>query len=196
MLCRHSREYGLDALRQQLSDWESWAAELLESHLSYPVLALFRSQHYNQSWLAALTVILDTCALVMTCVEWSGAGQAKLTFAMARHTVVDLSLAFGLSLPESSRDRLSLDGMAELRARLADAGLKFRSGDEIDRNLAERRRTYEPYVNTLSQFLCITVPPFVAAAGRHDDWETSTRGPDRKRLHEAAISGGNEDEHF
>src|SRR5204863_6718456 len=41
-----------------LRDWERWAAELLESHLSYPVLAYYRSQHSNQSWLAAMTTIL------------------------------------------------------------------------------------------------------------------------------------------
>src|SRR5215467_14644728 len=35
-------------------DWERWAAEVLESHLSYPVLSFYRSQHSNQSWLGAL----------------------------------------------------------------------------------------------------------------------------------------------
>jgi len=37
-----------------MARWETWAAELLESHLSYQVLSYFRSQHENQSWLAAL----------------------------------------------------------------------------------------------------------------------------------------------
>src|SRR5207248_1750142 len=48
-----------------LADWERWAAELLESHLSYPVLSYYRSQHDNQSWVATLTMILDTSALVI-----------------------------------------------------------------------------------------------------------------------------------
>jgi len=65
MVYRHRDEGGLEQLRQLLHEWEFWSAELLESHLSYPVLAYFRSQHDNQSWLAALTTILDTAALVM-----------------------------------------------------------------------------------------------------------------------------------
>ena len=55
----------MESLDQLLRDWENWAADLLESHLSYPVLAFFRSQHDNQSWIAALTAILDACALVI-----------------------------------------------------------------------------------------------------------------------------------
>ena len=48
-----------DELRPLLDRWEEWTAELLESHLSYQVLSYFRSQHENQSWLAALTAIMD-----------------------------------------------------------------------------------------------------------------------------------------
>jgi hypothetical protein len=53
------------SLDEWLRDWEMWAADLMESHLSYPVLCFFRSQHDNQSWLAALSTVLDVCSLVM-----------------------------------------------------------------------------------------------------------------------------------
>src|SRR5207245_7233411 len=76
-------------------DFERWAAELLESHISYPVLAYFRSQHVNQSWLGALTTLLDASALVMVGIEGGGARQAQLTFAIARHAVVDLAQGVG-----------------------------------------------------------------------------------------------------
>src|SRR6266513_1712968 len=69
MLRRHAESGNLDELGSVLREWERWAAELLESHLSYPVLCYFRSQHDNQSWVAALTTVLDTCALVMVGVE-------------------------------------------------------------------------------------------------------------------------------
>src|SRR5438132_2102758 len=52
-------------LDQIFKDWERWAAEVLESHLSYPALSFFRSQHNNQSWLGALITILDGSALVI-----------------------------------------------------------------------------------------------------------------------------------
>src|SRR5258708_2734202 len=49
----------VEELRMILHDWELWCADILESHLSYPVLAYYRSQHDQQSWLEALTTILD-----------------------------------------------------------------------------------------------------------------------------------------
>ena len=85
---------GAEALRQLFKDWELWAAELMESHLSYPVLAFFRSQHDNQSWIAALAAILDSCALVKVAVPDPCRRQAELTFAIARHAAVDLSQVF------------------------------------------------------------------------------------------------------
>ena len=52
----------------------------------------FRSQHEHQSWLGALTAVLDASALVMVGVEGAPGRQAQLTFAMARHAVVDLAM--------------------------------------------------------------------------------------------------------
>src|SRR5215475_5234694 len=97
LLRRHSYPRGQEALRELLKEWELWCAELMESHLSYPVLAYFRSQHDNQSWIASLTAILDTCALIMVGVEGACQRQAELTFAISRHAVVDLSQVFGTS---------------------------------------------------------------------------------------------------
>src|SRR5439155_22732943 len=94
LLRRHAADHTLDALDALLRDWEHWSAELLESHLSYPVLAYFRSQHDNQSWLGALTTVLDTCALVMVGIDGVSVWQARLTFAIARHAVVDIAQIF------------------------------------------------------------------------------------------------------
>src|SRR5208282_1750404 len=123
MLEKHNHEGGMDELREQLSQWEQWSAELLESHLSYPVLAHYRSQHDNQSWLAALTVVLDTSAFVMVGLEGACVHQAQLTFAMARHAVVDLCLIFGVTPRWPEPDRLPPAQLTNLRSRLMAAGL-------------------------------------------------------------------------
>ncbi len=81
LLWRHRGDPGAGALTELLRDWERWAADVLESHLSYPPLAYFRSQHYNESWLAALTTILDASAVVMIGLDGWCARQAELTFA-------------------------------------------------------------------------------------------------------------------
>jgi len=77
-----------------LAQWEQWAAELLESHLSYPIVAYFRSQHEKQSWLATLVLILDTSALLMVGLRGLASQQARFSYAMARHTLVDLAQVF------------------------------------------------------------------------------------------------------
>jgi hypothetical protein len=173
MLRRHGHERGMENLRQLLHEWERWAAEFLEGHLSYPVLAYFRSQHDNQSWLAALTAVLDTCALVIVGVDGACERQAELTFAMARHAVVDLSLVFHTAPREMRHDRLPEAELAELRMALAEAGLKLRQGEAADRRLAELREMYEPYVHSLALYFHIAVPPWFIAEKRTDNWQTS-----------------------
>ena len=106
LLRRHAYEGGDAALTLLLLEWERWSAELLESHISYPLLCYFRSQHTNQSWLSALTAVLDTSALLIAGVQGHEARQAQLTFAMARHALVDLSQIFSLPPLNSTPDRL------------------------------------------------------------------------------------------
>ena len=173
MLRRHGHERGMEALRHLLHEWELWSAEFLEGHLSYPVLAYFRSQHDNQSWLAALTAILDTCALVMAGVEGACQRQAELTFAMARHALFDLSLVFKTRPLETKRNRLPPEKLAEMRATLAAAGVKLKEG-EADQRLTELRRMYEPYVHALASYFHVSVPPWVAGENWVDNWQASS----------------------
>ena len=95
LLRRHSSDE--EDLHDLLRDWERWSAELLESHVSFPVLSYFRSQHDNQSWVAVLTTILDACALIVARIENGPTRTARLTFAMASHAVKDLCSVFHLT---------------------------------------------------------------------------------------------------
>ncbi len=196
MLIRHSHDHGLEALRLLLHEWERWSAELLESHLSYPVLAFFRSQHDNQSWLASLTVILDTCALIMSGLEGACERQAELTFAMARHTVVDLSQVFRAKPRAPARDRLTPDALEALRSAVAASGLKISAGGEADRKLTELRRMYEPYIYSLSAFLRISIPAFILPVSRPDNWQTSAWERRSSVSGKAASKREDIDEHF
>ncbi len=173
LLRRHSHDHGLESLRQLLHEWERWSAELLESHLSYPVLAYFRSQHNNQSWLSALTTMLDTSALVMVGVEGACRRQAELTFAMARHAVVDLAQVFSAPPRPPKHDRLPAAKLARLRATLAAAGIELHSGEAADQALAKLRSMYEPYVSSLSEYLRLSLPPWSVESRRADNWQTS-----------------------
>jgi hypothetical protein len=173
LLRRHCSISNMNELPQFLRDWELWAAELLESHLSYPVLAYYRSQHSNQSWLGALTMILDASAIAMVGVDGTPGRQAQLTFAMARHTVVDLAQIFNRPPVPPKVDRLSKEDLTTMRELLAESHIAFRSGDDADQKLRQLRKSYEPYVNALSEFLLIALPPWFVRTSRSDNWQTS-----------------------
>jgi hypothetical protein len=173
LLRRHSYPRGQDALRELLKDWEQWCAELMESHLSYPVLAYFRSQHDNQSWIASLTAVLDTSALVMVGIEGACEKQAELTFAIARHAVVDLSQVFGTAPAPLPFDRLPTEQLRHIRDVLAQHGLKVRDGEDADGRLQELRRMYEPYIHALAAHLNQTLPPWIPQKKGKDNWQTT-----------------------
>jgi hypothetical protein len=173
LLRRMAAGRSLPGLASLLAEWERWAAELLESHLSYPLLSYYRSQHDNQSWVAALTTALDTCSLVIAGVDGPDGYQARLTFAMARHAAVDLALVFQTPPLPPESDRLpekDLDGLLES---LHGAGLPVRGGPGVGKAVAELRGLYEPFVSALAAHLLFTLPPFQPAATPVDNWQTS-----------------------
>src|ERR1700688_3301763 len=161
LLRRYSYPQGQNALRDLLAEWELWCAELMESHLSYPVLAYFRSQHDNQSWIASLTAILDACALIIVGIEGTCEKQAELTFAIARHAVVDLSQVFGTAPHPLPHDRLPAQALRQIRDILAQHGMKLHDGEEADRKLIAFRKMYEPYIYALANYLNQTLPPWI-----------------------------------
>jgi hypothetical protein len=195
LLRRHSYPHGQEALRELLKDWELWSAELMESHLSYPVLAYFRSQHDNQSWVASLTSILDTCALVMAGIEGACERQAELTFAIARHAVVDLSQVFGTAPRSLPHDRLPAQELRHIRDVLAQHGLKLRDGAEADRRLAELRGMYEPYIHALAVYLNQSLPPWIPQKKGKDNWQTTAWGKAAGLVEKEGVAV-HADEHF
>lgn len=195
LLRRHAYPGGSDALRLLFKDWELWAAELMESHLSYPVLAFFRSQHDNQSWIAALTAILDSCALVKAGIQDSCQRQAELTFAIARHAAVDLSQVFKTPPRGLPSNRLPADDLARMRAILTKHGWKLLESQDADRKLADLRNMYEPYLFALAEYLSLSLPPWMPAEKAKDNWRTTAWGRSAGLVEKEAAAIGAED-HF
>ena len=153
-------------------DWERWAAEVLESHLSYPVLSFYRSQHSNQSWLGALTVILDATALVMAGIENVNNEQARRTFKMARHAVVDLAQVVNARYDPNAPDRLTGDDLAQIRSQLAEKGLNLHTDEIASQKLTELRSLYEPYAQGIGRNLFIPLPPWIHHDPIKDNWRS------------------------
>ncbi|MGZ6392403.1 MAG: ion channel, partial [Ktedonobacterales bacterium] len=185
LLLRHPPNRRARRLTGILAEWEDWSAELLESHLSYPVLAYYRSQHEDQSWVAALAMILDACALVLACGGARAEGvelteQAAFTFAMARHAAVDLAQVFHTSSPKMgpAAGRLPPAERARLMELLAAVGVTYNggAGGGVASRLDELRALYEPYMEGLAEYLLMALPPWTPEPGRLDDWQTTAEG--------------------
>ena len=159
-------ERDLDGL---LRDCELWAAEMLESQLSYPVLCMYRSQHRDQSWLAALTTVLDTCALLVVGVQGIESKQAPMTFAMCRRVIIDLAHVFRQVNPDKQDrpDRLPPNELSRLRA-LLERDASLQPGNAANEKLNRLRATYEPAAHGLSEFLLMPLPPWMPSAESGD----------------------------
>ncbi len=192
LLHRHREDHGQEELRQLLHEWERWSAELMESHLSYPALAYFRSQHDNQSWLAALTAILDASALVMVSASGPLERQARLTFAMARHAVVDLAQVFATPPRQLPSQRLRPEDWDRLRQILGWAQGATHRNPTFD-DLARLHAMDEPYVTSLAAYLRLSLPPWTPPARKRDNWQTSAW---ERRASSPATCATPDDEHL
>ena len=154
-----------------LKDWETASSEILESHMSYPILCYFRSQHDNQSWLASLSAILDTCSLVIAGVDRLDSFQARLTFAIGRHALVDICQT--LSLRPAKIPPMDPAERRELRRGLAEASVRLSDDADADRKLDELRVLYRPYAQTLSRLLRMPLPSMLPPPGTRCNGETA-----------------------
>src|SRR5262245_36525078 len=172
------RRIGRDhlALERLLADWERWAAELMESHLSYPVLGFYRSQHQNQSWLASLTCMLDVSGLAVASAEGTLGRQARLTFAITRHAVVDLAQIFAIRPEPPPTERITSEDVRRLRRLLHKDEFPARADLEVETKLLELRQLYEPFVHGMGSYFMMTIPGWTAVNRSTDNWRTSAWG--------------------
>ena len=183
MLVRHAEAGGLAELDELLREWETWGAELLESHLSYPMLAYYRSQHDNQSWLAAMGCVMDACALILVGIRGLAPLQARMTFTMARQVLVEMARSFDVQPSHfNGADRLDHAAYVRLEAVLAEAGVDWTAGAESEKLLAALRATYEPLLDGLSRHLLLPVSGWFLEEEGSDHWEHGHRGLLASRL--------------
>jgi hypothetical protein len=147
-------------LEQIFEHWERWAAEVLESHLAYPLLMFFRSTHDHESWVSAIGAILDATTLLLTTLKGGPRGQARATRAIGAHLVEDIGRNFrfadpGIDDAGAGIERVEFDGA---RARLGAAGYALVSDADATWIAFERSRAeYAGALNALARYL--DVPP-------------------------------------
>jgi hypothetical protein len=175
LLRRHGHEGGDQELIELLAEWERWSAEILESHISYPILCYYRSQHDTQSWLAALVAILDACSLLITTVQGPSVRQAQLTFAMARHALIDIGSVFSVeerfeALAVMRTERLPDEQFNHLCETLGEMHMRLCGDADSRQRLTAIRQLYEPHALALGDYIKMPLPPWVAPRKKADLW--------------------------
>jgi len=147
-----------DDLRRTFAEWEVWAAQVLDSHVAYPVLIYFRSSHDNESWLSALGAVLDAAVLIKTTVERGPGneplptGQAIMTIRGGSHLVEDLGNLLGFATDGTPMvERGEYDAARE---RLRRAGLGLRAdADASWAYFVKLRSEYATRLNRMASYL-------------------------------------------
>jgi hypothetical protein len=186
LLARSALRGGWSELDEYLREWETWTAELMETHLSYPILGYFRSQHVNQNWLAALTTVVDSSAYALAYGPDEEIEAAELTFRIGRHALADLAYAFtprrSQRRPVRNTTRLTAAGLAELQQRLEGSGLESNASDEeAGARLEKLRASYEPYAVAISDWMALDLPDWIPEEV-HENWRVSVKRRHGDRL--------------
>lgn len=185
LLRRFAKESNVQKLNDWFRDWELWAAELIESHSSYPMLAFYRSQHENHSWLASLAVILDCCALVVTGAEESDSLQAESTFLTARRVLLEVTRALNVREIETSH-RFQMSLIPKLQSDIGSLNLHWIDRPHTEKLIVALQTRYEPMLQALSAYLLLPLPQWNSG-----DAPTGPSGPSSValRLIEGRFSG-------
>lgn len=184
LLTRHAEGQEIRALDHLLESWEGWASEMVESHLSYPMLSYYRSQHDNQSWLAAMCAVMDACALLLVGFREVRTFPARMAFATSRLALVELCRVFDIQPRSDAAARTPQCDFQSVADELSKAGLYF-SDEDAEAKLSAFRATYEPFLVGLSEYLLLPLPGWLPSDSL-DNWQKSPRGRRAKKLVEAA----------
>jgi hypothetical protein len=153
---------------------ERWMAEILQTHLSHPVLSFYRAQQWGTSWLVALTILLDGCILLIVAGDGVAAEQARLTYRMGLRLLTALTDALGLAADGGCRRRLTEAEVPSLVSALEASAIPRAIGPRETAQLVRLARRYEVYLVLLSEWLVIPLPDWVPAA------DAAPEGADRE----------------
>lgn len=149
LLETYARLEMVDELPALFAEWERWTAEVLDSHVAYPLLGYFRSSHDNVSWISALGAVLDAAALVLTTIRGVPRGQAEITKRVGDHLVEDITNNFHLSGGGSAVDR---EQFQQVYGRLERAGYELEPEREAWHRFERARGSYAGRLEALAEY--------------------------------------------
>lgn len=142
------------SLPELFAEWERWVADVLETHMSYPLLAVFRSPHDETSWITSLGSVLDAATLIITSVEDEPDERARLLYGTGVHAVEDLFYYLRLTEREAVIGR---DEFEDVLQDMKDDGFSVRPVDDAFARFTEKRAKYAPRLDAIAVMLA--APP-------------------------------------
>ncbi|MGH7904975.1 MAG: ion channel, partial [Candidatus Dormibacteraceae bacterium] len=148
-----------ELLAQTFGAWTQWSAEVLESHLAYPILVYFRSSHDNEAWVNSFGAVMDAAALVIAAVEGLPIGPARLFMKVGRHMVEDLGWYF--RFPHTHDLDTTIEEFDIARARLLAMGYRLQDREPAWAEFLSLRQQYAPALERLGEYLSIAPAPWI-----------------------------------
>lgn len=139
--------------------WQAWTADVLETHLSYPLLFFFRSSHDNEAWSNSFGAVMDAATLVVSAIEHGPEGEALIMYKLGDHLITDMARNLGITVEHMPGvERHEFDEVFE---RLHRAGYALRDRDAAWEQFAELRSHYADWLNRVSRTLATTPAPWI-----------------------------------
>ena len=139
----------INELPALFAEWERWTAEVLDTHVAYPLLGYFRSSHDNVSWISALGAVLDAAALTLTTICGVPRGQAEITKRVGAHLVEDITNNFALKGDGSTVDE---EQFSQVYRRLEHAGYELEPEEQAWHSFERARGSYAGRLEALAEY--------------------------------------------
>ncbi len=162
LLIRHQLVEITDTLPDLYAAWEEWAADVAESHTTYPILLLFRSPEPWLSWIIGLLAVLDAGAMHLSLAPDSAPSAARLCLRMGFTLTNRVATTLGWEVdpdpdPEGSI-QLTFEEFAQAVTQLEECGFPVeRTAEEAWDDFRGWRVNYERVAYRLADRL--TAPP-------------------------------------
>jgi hypothetical protein len=171
VLMRHQLVDIVDTLPDLYASWEEWAADVAETHTTYPVLLLFRSPEAWYSWVVGLIAVLDAAALHLSLSPSSASSQARLCLRMGFTLLDRIAVSLGWEVdPDPHPDgplNLTFDEFSTAIEMLSSVGFPMeRTAEESWPDFRGWRVNYETVAYRLADRLMAPPAPW-AGPRRH-----------------------------
>lgn len=187
LLIRHHFAGVEDSIADLYGEWERWAAEVSESHATYPVLMYFRSPDPWLSWVVGLVTVLDAAALQSAVAPSTVPANARMLLTTGFVTFQKLAASMGWVVERNPGPDTPIELTYEEFARAV--GLLQTYGVRVERSVEEAwphfrgwRVNYEAPACRLANYLTAPPAPWAGDRTHVDDEDMASHHPPHQLL--------------